>query len=67
MTQTNVVLALGLGIFIFTFMLCSYMTNPEHQCGMIAYRQIRDDPNHTRYAYKTTDVIPVLEYGDVQF
>jgi hypothetical protein len=67
MTQTNVVLALGLGIFIFTFILCGYMTNTESQCGMIAYRQIRDDPNHTKYTYKTTDVIPVLEYGDVQF
>ncbi len=67
MIPTNVVLALGLSIFIFTFILWRYMVDPARQCGMIAYRQIRDDPNHTKYAYKTTDVIPVLEYGDVQF
>lgn len=36
--------------------------------GMVAYRQIRDDPNHTRYIQNTfDDVDPILVYGDVQF
>ncbi len=61
-------IALVLALFLLISILAIHaFTPPACQCGMIANRQIRDDPNHTRYAYIATDVSPVLEYGDVQF
>lgn len=47
-----------------------HLESGRHHCrrGMVGYRQIRDDPNHTRYKHHTfEDVNPVLVYGDTQF
>lgn len=40
----------------------------SHRQGMIGYRQIRDDPNHTHYVQNTfEDVNPTLVYGGLQY
>lgn len=50
-----------------------YLSSHSHGCGcrkqgMVGWRQIRDDPNHTRYVRKTfEDTDPVLYYGGQQF
>lgn len=44
------------------------LTECNCKSSMIGYREIRDDPNHTRYYYHTFhDVSPTLVYGDLQY
>lgn len=60
-------------IFLFLLVFSAILTSCESDAsgmvasGMVARRQIRDDPNHTRYASSVDGIIPVLEYGDQQF
>lgn len=49
----------------------AYIRYLSHNCGkhgMVGYRQIRDDPNHTYYLHHTfEDVNPTLVWGDTQY